>query len=112
MSTQHTPEPKLYAERDPMELDRAGKFFWKHSLAMTAEGLHSKSAIAMELGHRDMVIAQLEQQLAALQAKCDELVDVIKKHGRHESICKLTEGTGQCSCAIGKAIAKAQAGGK
>jgi hypothetical protein len=56
-----------------MELDKAGNFFWMHSMAMTAEGLHSKSAIAMELGHRDMVIAQLEQQRNDLQAKFDSL---------------------------------------
>jgi hypothetical protein len=46
----------LYAKRNPMDLDRAGDYYCKHVMAMTAEDLHSKSDIAMELGHRDRVI--------------------------------------------------------
>ena len=46
----------LYAKRNPMELDDAGNYYCKHVMAMTAERLHSKSDIAMELGHRDRVI--------------------------------------------------------
>ena len=47
---------QLYAKRCPMELDKAGNYYCKHIMAMTAEGLHSKSDIAMELGHRDMLL--------------------------------------------------------
>lgn len=57
-------EQKLYAERDIMQLDKAGNYYCKHIMAMTAEGLHSKSDIAAELAYRDSVIAELEGQLA------------------------------------------------
>ena len=57
-------EYKLYAERDIMQLDKAGNYYCKHIMAMTAEGLHSKSDIAAELAYRDSVIAELEGQLA------------------------------------------------
>lgn len=54
---------KLYAERDICEQDEKGGFYFKHVLAMTAEGLHSKSDIAAELAHRDLRIQQLEAVL-------------------------------------------------
>lgn len=54
---------KLYADRDICELDEKGGFYFKHVLAMTAEGLHSKSNIAAELAHRDIRIKQLEDLL-------------------------------------------------
>ena len=54
---------KLYAERDICEQDEKGGFYFKHALAMTAEGLHSKSDIAAELAHRDLRIQQLEAVL-------------------------------------------------
>ena len=60
-------EQKLYAERDIMQLDKAGNYYCKHIMAMTAEGLHSKSDIAAELAYRDSVIAELEGQLANLE---------------------------------------------
>lgn len=53
----------LYAERNPMDLDRAGNYYSKHVMAMTAEGLHSKSAIAMELGHRDAIIDEMKRAI-------------------------------------------------
>ena len=49
----------LYAERDIEALDELGSFYSKHISAMTAESLHSKSAIAAELGYRDMLITEL-----------------------------------------------------
>ena len=55
---------KQYAERDIESLDEAGGFYSRHVSAMTAEGLHTKSSIAAELGHRDMVNSEL---LKALQ---------------------------------------------
>lgn len=54
---------KLYAKRDICEQDENGGFYFKHVLAMTAEGLHSKSDIAAELAHRDLRIQQLEDVL-------------------------------------------------
>ena len=56
---------KLYAERDASELDEAGNYYIKHVIAMTAEQLHSKSAIAAELAHRDMLIDKLTEELQA-----------------------------------------------
>ena len=56
---------KLYAERDASELDEAGNYYIKHVIAMTAEQLHSKSAIAAELAHRDMLIDKLTDELQA-----------------------------------------------
>lgn len=54
---------KQYAERDIESLDEAGGFYSRHVSAMTGEGLHSKSSIAAELGHRDMVISELLEAL-------------------------------------------------
>ena len=58
-----TQREKLYAERDAMELDEAGNYYIKHVMAMTSEQLHSKSAIAGELAHRDMLIDKLTKEL-------------------------------------------------
>lgn len=111
MSAPHTPEKKLYSKRNAIELDAAGGYYFKHVLAMTAEDLHSKSDIAMELGHRDHFIAQLEQQRDALQAKCDELIN---------GLCEIVSVAERCdswesfpSHALDKAnllLIKAQAG--
>ena len=49
-----------YAERDVIALDVAGDLYSKHIMAMTAEGLHSKSDIAAELAWRDSVIEGLK----------------------------------------------------
>lgn len=59
-------EIKQYSERDAMELDEVGGHYFRHVLAMTSEGLHSKSEIAAELGWRDMQIALLREQLSQL----------------------------------------------
>lgn len=53
----------LYAERDIMHLDSVGNYYTKHVVAMTKEGLHSKSDIAAELAWRDHVIARLMEIL-------------------------------------------------
>ena len=72
---------KLYDERDAFELDQAGKYYTKHVVAMTKEGLESKGDIAAELGHRDMLIDQLKAQVeqlrnAAIQAlHADDIED-------------------------------------
>ena len=54
---------KLYAERDIECLDEDGNFYFKHVMAMTAESLHGKSAIAAELGYRDLKIVELQARL-------------------------------------------------
>lgn len=53
---------KHYAPRDHMA---QGDYYVRHVSAMTAEGLHNKSAIAAELAHRDMEIERLRAALAA-----------------------------------------------
>lgn len=57
---------KQYADRDHMA---QGNYYMRHLMAMTAEGLHSKSDIAAELAHRDMVIDELRQEVDSLNAK-------------------------------------------
>lgn len=52
---------KLYAERD---YDEIAAYRMQHVMAMTAEGLHSKGAIADELAYRDMIIDKLTKELS------------------------------------------------
>jgi hypothetical protein len=55
-------DPKLYPDDlRPWDLE---PHYTRHIGAMTAEGLHAKSDIAMQLAYRDKRIAELEQQLA------------------------------------------------
>lgn len=54
----------LYAERNPEE---QGGYYAAHVSAMTGEGLHSKSAIAAELAHRDILIDELKAQVERLR---------------------------------------------
>lgn len=56
---------KQYAQRNLRGLDKTGGHYIRHVMAMTAEGLHSKSDIAAELAYRDALNDEL---LAALQA--------------------------------------------
>ena len=64
---------KLYAERDICELDDLGGFYSKHVFAMTAEQLHSKSAIAAELAHRDRIIQRQKDLIVAVQSALQDL---------------------------------------
>ncbi len=64
---------KLYAERDAMELDRAGNFYCRHVHAMTVEDLHSKADIAAELGWRDQQLAEKDKEIAALREDKERL---------------------------------------
>ena len=59
-----------YAEREAQDLE---PYYIRHVAAMTAEGLHSKAAIAKELAYRDQRIADLERQLAWKQAEIDAM---------------------------------------
>lgn len=54
---------RRYGNRDIVELDRRGGYYASHVEAMTAEGLHSKSAIAAELAWRDAEIDRLRAVL-------------------------------------------------
>ncbi|MEB5837069.1 hypothetical protein MXF26_12485 [Pantoea dispersa] len=72
---------KHYAERDLLEMDRAGEFYGNHVMAMTAEQLHSKSDIAAELGWRDMQIANLKEQLTATTNSLTNAQEALKSAG-------------------------------
>ena len=62
---------KLYdAERDT---DGYENTVMKHMLSMTAEGLHSKAAIAVELAYRDALIEQLQFELDNERDRSDEV---------------------------------------
>ena len=65
----------LYAERD---IIGQGNHYSRHTSAMTGEGLHSKSAIAAELAHRDIQIDQLRQQLEQAEARVAELTEALE----------------------------------
>jgi hypothetical protein len=52
---------RIYANRDHQA---QGEHYLRHISAMTAEGLHAKSAIAGELAYRDMEIERLRAELA------------------------------------------------
>ena len=51
-----------YSDR---KIRQQGNHYTKHIMAMTVEGLHDKSDIAAELAHRDILVEELTQQLAA-----------------------------------------------
>ncbi len=65
---------KLYPERDPDDL---GELYILHVEAMTADGLHSKSDIAVQLAWRDREILRLRAEKAdairEAKAACEEL---------------------------------------
>ena len=68
----------LYGSRNPMELDKAGNYYCKHVMAMTAEGLHSKSDIALEIGHRDKLIDELKVALRVATIAIEDRVQLPK----------------------------------
>ena len=70
-------ESTQYALRNPMTLDRAGGYYFRHVCAMTREGLHLKSKIAAELGYRDMEIDRLKGELKALTAAMPEIAEAL-----------------------------------
>lgn len=55
---------QLYAERD---VDAQGVCYLNHLHAMTHEGLHKKAAIAAELAHRDILIAEQAAEIERLR---------------------------------------------
>jgi hypothetical protein len=74
---------KQYAERDPMELDKAGGYNIRHLSAMTSEKLHGKFQIAGELAYRDMVIDNLKADIRRLTEEIEKThsLDLIEKVG-------------------------------
>lgn len=59
-------EEKIYKNRD---IEDQGHYYSGHVAAMTGEGLHSKSAIAAELAHRDMEIDRLKERLSIYETQ-------------------------------------------
>lgn len=59
----------MMSTSDPLLYDKTATgrdlepWFSKHMMAMTAEGLHAKSEIAVELARRDRRIKELEYEL-------------------------------------------------
>ena len=87
--------PKHYKERCVAGLDEAGNYYMRHIVCMAGEKLHMKSAIAAELGYRDMVIDQLETELAELKASIPQI--------QHDAIVKMQRAsnavvTTNCRC--------------
>lgn len=66
---------KLYAERDLEMLDMTNNYYSRHVMAMTGEGLNSKSSIAAELVYRDWII---DEQQKALQKYKDQFPDYVE----------------------------------
>lgn len=64
---------KQYADRDIMDLDEKGNYYFCHVDAMTGESLHRKSDIAAELGYRDMLIDTYRDL-------CAELTSALHNH--------------------------------
>lgn len=58
----------IYAKRNH---EAQGAYYLRHIHRMTVKGLHSKSAIAGELAHRDAEIAALKAENLNLEALCD-----------------------------------------
>jgi erythromycin esterase-like protein len=75
---------KLYAERDAIS---QGDHYLSHLLAMTAEGLHSKSDIAAELAHRDIQIDALAAQVRELEKENEGLRYIGKEVEQH--LCRI-----------------------
>jgi hypothetical protein len=75
----------LYQERDIEEL---GEYYSRHMVAMTKEGLHSKSAIAAELAHRDREIESLLVENERLKLKFVELTEKIVAAEKREEAQK------------------------
>lgn len=84
---------KQYGERDPMALDEVGGYYIRHVSAMTGENLHEKSAIAGELGYRDMVIDELKQQNEVLTRDYEAMKALYETdlEGRDKAISELLE---------------------
>ena len=86
-------EEKQYADRDIIGLDRAGGYYGRHVYSLTHEKLWEKSAIAAELGWRDM---RMDSAVACLREiandsgdhgwrLCAQARDWLREHGEGKS---------------------------
>lgn len=66
---------KLYAERDLEMLDMTNNYYSRHVMAMTREGLNSKSSIAAELAYRDWIIDEQQKELQKYKDKFPDYVE-------------------------------------
>ena len=69
---------KLYGERDIEYLDMIEGYYTRHIMAMTGQGLNSKSAIAAELAYRDWVIDNLKRLCESRLERIKELQEQLK----------------------------------
>lgn len=92
---------KLYAERDLEMLDMANNYYSRHVMAMTGEGLNSKSSIAAELAYRDWII---DEQQKELQKYKDQFPDYVEcaNCGSVTHVEGVEDAKGQSGCRIGE----------
>jgi len=104
---------KQYDERDAFKLDITGGYYGRHVQAMTREKLHSKSDIAAELAHRDMIIDTLLEALTygqtlnlpdMLDWVADRFVNVHGENSNLDFILSLRERARMSRAAINKAL--------
>lgn len=69
---------KLYAERDIEMLDMTNNYYSRHIMAMTGEGLNSKSSIAAEMAYRDWIIDEQQKMIDELQKYKDQFPDYVE----------------------------------
>ena len=69
---------KLYAERDLEMLNMTNNYYSRHVMAMTEEGLNSKSSIAAELAYRDWIIDEQQKLIDELQKYKDQFPDYVE----------------------------------
>lgn len=69
---------KLYAERDIEMLDMTNNYYSRHIMAMTGEGLNSKSSIAAEMAYRDWIIDEQQKLIDELQKYKDQFPDYVE----------------------------------
>lgn len=86
---------KQYAERDIESLDEAGGFYSRHISSMTGEGLHTKSSVAAELGHRDMVISELLEALRGLLIRVADDEEYGPEHAITIARAAINKATGE-----------------
>lgn len=76
-----------YGGHDPEEL---GDYYTKHVMAMTAEKLHHKGDIAVELAYRDKRIAELEDRYMTLTKQyardCDRIEHALELEAENQRL--------------------------
>lgn len=72
---------------------KQGNYYPKHVLAMTAEALHAKSAIAAELAHRDIEIDKLKSLIVRATKRLSQPIKQIRQDGFRELMGDLRSAT-------------------